>query len=65
MKENTTIKIWIETRRKLKILAAMTGKSLMECIDDLANEGLDRQKEKLTTEGKESVPPKSRTLEQD
>lgn len=52
MKAKTTIKIWTDTRRKLRLLAVMLDKSMMQCFDDLVSEALEKQKEKETKDGK-------------
>ncbi|NIR50849.1 hypothetical protein GWN42_20425 [candidate division KSB1 bacterium] len=41
-KQFTTIKIWIETRRKLRQIAALTDRNMVEVIDDLATKDLKR-----------------------
>ena len=46
MKDRVTIKIWKDTRRKLKLLSAMLDKSMMECIDELIEEELKKQDKK-------------------
>ncbi len=38
--KHTTIKIWIETHRNLRILAALLGKSMVEVLDNLVDEAL-------------------------
>ncbi len=38
--KHTTIKIWVETHRKLRILAALLNKSMVEVLDNLVNEAL-------------------------
>jgi len=48
MKQYTTIKLWKETRSKLKILSALTDKNMMACMDNLIEKELkkiDRNKE--------------------
>ncbi len=43
---NTTIKIWKETRKKLRLIAALTDENMVEVIDRLAShELLKLQKE--------------------
>ena len=41
-KQFTTIKIWVDTRRKLRQIAALTDKNMVEVIDELAREKLER-----------------------
>ncbi len=36
------IKVWLETRRKLRQIAALTDKNMVEVIDELAREKLKR-----------------------
>jgi hypothetical protein len=48
MKETRTIKIWTATYRRLKLLAAKSGETLVELLDRLASQ--EEQKE-----GKEKV----------
>jgi len=44
-----TIKIWTETRRKLRQIAALSDKNMVEVVDKLATEELKRlQKGKMT-----------------
>jgi hypothetical protein len=38
MKETRTIKIWAATYRRLKVLAAINGETLVELIDRLASQ---------------------------
>lgn len=48
MKETRTIKIWAATYRRLKVLAAQQGITLVEMIDRLsAQEELRQGKEKV------------------
>ncbi len=43
----TNIKVWLETRRKLRQIAALTDKNMVEVVDKLATEELKRlQKDK-------------------
>jgi predicted transcriptional regulator len=39
---NTTIKIHTDTRRKLKILAALLDKSMTDVLDELVTEALEK-----------------------
>lgn len=41
-KQFTTIKIWVETRRKLRQIAALTDKNMVDVIDELATKDLKR-----------------------
>ena len=36
------IKVWLETRRKLRQIAALTDKNMVEVVDKLATEELQR-----------------------
>ncbi len=36
------IKVWLETRRKLRQIAALTDKNMVEVVDKLANEELKK-----------------------
>ncbi len=42
---NTTIKIHTDTRKKLKLLAAMLDKSMIEVLDSLVDEALKKAQE--------------------
>ena len=45
--EQTTIRIWMKTRRKLKILAALLGQSMVEVLHEMVEAKLDEvQKDK-------------------
>ena len=39
--KHTTIKIWVETRRRLKILAALRGKAMVQILAELVDEALE------------------------
>ena len=43
---NTTIKINEETRKKLKVLAALLDKTMIEVLDQLVNEALEKVQSK-------------------
>ncbi len=43
---NTTIKINEETRKKLKLLAALLDKTMIEVLDQLVNEALEKAQAK-------------------
>jgi len=45
-----TIKIWVKTQRKLKLVAALTHESMMKALDRLVEQELQRVRQ----EGKES-----------
>ena len=38
----TNIKVWLETRRKLRQIAALADKNMVEVVDELATEELKR-----------------------
>lgn len=40
--ENTTIRIWVKTLRKLRLLYALTGESMVEIIDRIVDKELAR-----------------------
>ncbi len=40
--ENTTIRIWVKTLRKLRLLYALTGESMVEIIDRIVEKELAR-----------------------
>lgn len=42
---NTTIKVHADTRRKLKLLAALLDKSMIEVLDSLVDEALKKAQE--------------------
>jgi predicted DNA-binding protein len=44
--DKTTIKIWKETRKKLKILAAKVEKPMTQLLDELVDEALQKELEK-------------------
>jgi len=50
MKETRTIKIWLGSYRKLKLLAALTGETLTALIDRLAQEEEKRLRAKDETQ---------------
>ena len=39
-KKHTTIKIWVSTRKKLRLLAALTDKSMVVILDELVSRAL-------------------------
>ena len=39
-KETTTMKLYLETRKKLRLLAAMLDKSMMDVMDQLVEKAL-------------------------
>ena len=41
--EITTIKVTVGTRKKLRLLAAMTDKTIIEVVEQLASEALEKQ----------------------
>ena len=41
--ESTTIKIWGTTRRRLKVLAALMDRSMVEVLDELVSAELGRR----------------------
>jgi predicted DNA-binding protein len=47
--EYQTIRIWVKTQRRLKILSALLGKSMIEVLDDLVEEKLKAVKEQETS----------------
>ena len=49
--EITTIKVTVGTRKKLRLLAAMMDKTIIEIVDQLASEALAKQ----TNENSESL----------
>jgi len=42
--EHTTIKIWVTTRRKLKLLAALRDKAMVKILDELIDEAMAKEK---------------------
>lgn len=42
MKEHTTIKIWMETLKKLRLLSAYSGERMVAVLDRLITAELDR-----------------------
>jgi hypothetical protein len=42
--EYTTTRIWVQTLRMLKLIAAMTGESMVKVMDRLARQELERFK---------------------
>lgn len=44
--EPTTMKIWVKTRRKLRIIAALSDESIVETVERLAAQELARIQEK-------------------
>jgi hypothetical protein len=54
--EYTTTRIWVQTLRMLKLIAAMTNESMVKVMDRLAKQELERLKKQ---EGKDDG--KSRT----
>lgn len=45
MKPVTTLKVWVDTRKKLRLIAAMTDVTIMEVVDQLATSELKRLQE--------------------
>lgn len=45
MKPVTTLKVWVDTRKKLRLIAAMTDVTIMEVVDQLATAELKRLQE--------------------
>ena len=45
--ENTTIRIWVKTLRKLRLLYALTGESMVEIIDRIVDKELARVQQEL------------------
>lgn len=41
----TTLKVWVDTRKKLRLIAAMTDVTIMEVVDQLATAELKRLQE--------------------
>ena len=41
----TTIKVTVGARKKLRLLAAMTDKTIIEIVDQLATEALEKQQQ--------------------
>jgi len=50
-REHVNLKVTVDTRKKLKLLAVLLGKSMMDVIDQLATEALAKQ----TNENSESL----------
>jgi hypothetical protein len=48
-----TTRIWEQTLRKLRLIAALTNSSMVQVIDRLADEELKRLKEQKQEQGKE------------
>lgn len=48
---NTTIKINNDTRKKLKLLAALLDKSMIEVMDELVDEALQKVQSDASREG--------------
>ena len=44
-REMTTIKVWVETRDDLKLLAVLRGASMVEWLDHLVKEDLQKVRE--------------------
>ena len=42
-KEHVNLKVTVDTRKKLKLLAVLLGKSMMDVIDQLASEALEKK----------------------
>jgi hypothetical protein len=40
--EYTTTRIWVKSHRRLKIIAALTNRSVVEVIDQLSQQELER-----------------------
>jgi hypothetical protein len=47
--EYASTRIWAKTRRRLKIIAALTNKSVIEVIDQLSEQELNRLQKGETT----------------
>lgn len=48
---NTTIKVHTDTRKKLKLLAALLDKSMMDMLDELVDEALKKAQEDRELKG--------------
>jgi hypothetical protein len=48
--EHQTIRIWVETQKRLKLLSALTAESMVETLDRLVEQDLQR------VQGKEYKP---------
>jgi hypothetical protein len=48
MNKSTTIKIWKSTRKNLRLLFALTGKSMVSIMDRLVADELERIQQKKT-----------------
>jgi predicted DNA-binding protein len=46
MEKQQTIKIWLETLKKLRMLYALTGKSMTQILDELVTAELQRLEKK-------------------
>jgi hypothetical protein len=49
-KESVTIKVWIETRKLLRLISAMTGESILEVVQRLASEEWKRVQNDTSTQ---------------
>ena len=60
VKPYTSTRIWRETARKLKLIAALTGKSVVAVLDELADAKLREleRKQKASAKGLASLAPK-------
>lgn len=47
--EFTTIKVWIETRKLLRLIAALTGESLVAALHRIATEEFQRLQHEVRT----------------
>jgi hypothetical protein len=57
MKETRTIKVWLGSYRKLKLLAALTGETLIALVDRLAQEEEKRLGAKVHATKNASLEP--------